>query len=570
MRAVFGPFWSYTRGDRFRLFLGGVLIMVVTACELFSVVAFEEIVGRVLQHNRLAAFWGPAALWLGAAAVGALAMCGGGYLSALAAERFLLRLRDRVFARAQLLPADFFAGQRLGDLIIRLTDDLAVVESTVASGTVGLATSLISFLAFATAAVVISWSLALVALAVAPLFWLAARGFSARLRSAAQAERQASGSIASAVEESLANQAIVQALNRQQTESRRLHEAGTAWLRSRMRQTRLDSVYGPLVYLIETSCVLVVLGAGAWNLVHHRISLGGLLAFAACLAYLYAPVQSLSGFLLGVNEAAASAQRITEILDTEPAVTDGTAIRSRLRGRGRIEFDRVTFGYPGADRPVLRQVSFTVGPGQVLAVVGPSGCGKSTLARLLLRFYDPDAGRVLLDGVDVRELSLATLRSNLTLLQQESPLFAGTVGQNIAYGRTGATAPEIVAAARAADADQFIRALPGGYDSPVGQQGRLLSGGQRQRVGLARAILRAAPVLVLDEPTSGLDDAGAARIMALLAPAMAGRTTILITHDEHLAARADAVVRLESPPVGNLTVPSRTPATMRAREADAW
>jgi len=194
-----------------------------------------------------------------------------------------------------------------------------------------------------------------------------------------------------------------------------------------MAAARLSSAYGPLVYLIETIGVLVVLGAGSWQVATGQTTLGGLLAFAVLAAYLYPPIQELSAVVLDISQAAASAGRIGEILDSRPQVSDGTAVGARLRSAGHVEFAGVTFGYLGAGHPVLDALSFTAGPGQVLAVIGPSGSGKSTIARLLLRFYDPSAGRVLLDGIDIRELSTRTLRRNVTLLQQESPLLAGTV-----------------------------------------------------------------------------------------------------------------------------------------------
>ena len=264
--------------------------------------------------------------------------------------------------------------------------------------------------------------------------------------------------------------------------------------------------------------------------------------------------------------------RVTEILQFRPLVTDGQAIAARVRGRGRIEFGNVTFTYPGAGRATLDGLSFTARPGRVLAVVGPSGAGKSTIARLLLRFYDPEAGRILLDGIDIRELSLRTLRYNITLLQQENLLFTGTVRDNIGYGARGAADAQIRAAAQAADAHEFITALPGGYQAPVGERGRLLSGGQRQRIAIARAILRDAPVLILDEPTTGLDPAGSRRLLGLLSRAMAGRTTILITHDLALAAAADEVIAVGVPAPGRFStsptaITAATPAPTITRRS---
>jgi ATP-binding cassette, subfamily B, bacterial len=548
VRAVFREYWPYTRGDRLRLLAGGLLSLVLLGCELASVIIFEAIVSKVLERHHLAGFWVLAGLWLAVAALGAVAMAWGGWLTGLAAQRIQLRLRDSVFAHTQRLPVDYFDERRLGDLMIRLTDDIAVVESAVASGPLSLVSSVVSIVVFAVAALVIRWDLALLAFAVAPAFWVVARLFSGPLSRAASQERSASGSVTSTVEESLANQALIQAFNRQETESRRLHREGVWWLRAKMAETRLDSIYAPLVYFLETCCVLAVFGLGAWDVTAGRLSLAGLLALAACLAYLYPPVQGLSGLLLTVSEAGASAARIGDILSFRPRVAERTlALKGRLRGRGRIDVQDVTFGYPRSSRPVLDRLSFTAVPGRLLAVAGPSGTGKSTITRLLLRFYDPDAGRILLDDIDIRDLSLRTLRYNVTLLQQESLLFPGTVADNIRYGRSGAPARDVLAVARAADAHGFISALPDGYDTLVGQRGRLLSGGQRQRICIARAFLRDAPVLILDEPTTGLDAASAGRLLAVIRRFAADHTAIVITHDPRVAAAADDVLRLPGP-----------------------
>jgi ATP-binding cassette subfamily B protein len=545
-RDIFRRYWRYTRGEHHRLLLGGLLGIAVTAAEVATVAIFDDITNKVLDARHLAGFWTPAGLWLAVTAAAGIAMFTGDYLTSLASERVLLRLRDAVFTHAQELPPDFFDKRRLGDLMVRLVDDVATIEGLIASGLAGTISSAISIVIFATAAAWISWSLAVVAALAVPLFGLVSRGFAGRLRAAADAERLAAAALTSALEESLSSQALVQAFNRQPEQARRLHFEGAGWLRARMSEARLNALHSPISYFTETVCVLAVFGFGAWQLTQGRITLGGLLSFAILLAYLYPPVQALAAMPLAVSEASAGAGRVSEILDAVPAVRDDGRL-NRDWGSGLIEFDDVSFAYPGADRLILEQVSFRAVPGRVLAIVGQSGAGKSTITRLLLRFYDPARGRILLDGTDVRDLPLSVLRRDVTVLQQENLLFPGTIADNIRYGRPGTSDFDVVAAARAAGADEFIRALPDGYATGVGQRGRLLSGGQRQRIAIARAILRDAPVLVLDEPTAGLDAAIGWQVMGVLGRLMAGRTTILITHDEALARQAADLVLLEAP-----------------------
>jgi ATP-binding cassette, subfamily B, bacterial len=546
-RDMFRWFWRYTRGNRRWMVLGGLASLAVAGCELGTVVLFDAVTDRVLEKKDLHAFWPLAQAWLGVVVAAAVAMFAGHYLLALSGERFALLLRDAVIKRIQQLPPDYLGKQRLGDLMVRLTEDIAVIEGIVCSGAVSVVTALLSMLLFGGAAFRLSWRLAAVACVSAPVFWLATKGFSRPMRRAAERQRLVTGRITSAIEESLANQAMVQAFNQQTGEFRRLHDAGQSWLRANMNETRLSATYGPLTYIIESAGVLAVFGFGAWQLCQGTIALGGLIAFAMLLTYVYPPLQQLGGLPLAISEASSSVERITEILTTPRLVTESTRLTTRRESIGLLEAQDVTFCYPGARRPVLDHLSFRIWPGQILAITGPSGSGKSTIAKLLLRFYDPLAGRIMLDGIDIRDMTLKELRDNITLMQQETLLFSGTVWDNIQYAKPEAPGREVIAAAKVADAHDFIRRLPDGYDSQVGQRGRLLSGGQRQRISLARAILRDSPVLVLDEPTTGLSPADARNLMKTLTPVIRQRTTILITHDRHLAAMADHVVTISQP-----------------------
>lgn len=547
IRRTFREFWPDTRGLRLLFAAGGLLAIVAALGEVAAIALFGHITDKVLATRDLSAFWHPALAWLGLAALTGVTAFGGAYVTALAAERFLLKLRDRIFAHVQGLSPDFFENRRLGDLMARLTDDIESIEELVGSGLVKVFTTVASVIFFAGAAFFIRWDLALITMALIPAFLVVSKLFASRFRTAAAGERLSNGAMNSVIEESLANQSLVQAYNRQATECRRLHEEGRGWLRANMVQARLSGMYGPMVQVIETVSMIVILGVGAWEISAGRLTLGGLLAFAAYLALLYPAVQSLGEIALTVSEAAAGSDRVMEILKARPSVTDRrTAVSLVSRSRGHVQFEDVCFTYPGRRRPTLRNLSFSAAPGTLVVCTGPSGAGKSTLAKLLLRFYDPDAGRILLDGVDIRDLTRASLRENITILHQESMLFSGTVRENIAYGRPGATPDQVIRAAQLAGVHDFVGTLPRGYDSPVGQRGRLLSGGQRQRIAIARALVRDAPVLVLDEPMTGLDETTAARIMEPLRTLMAGRTTILITHDLRHVPEGAPRIELES------------------------
>jgi ABC-type multidrug transport system fused ATPase/permease subunit len=307
----------------------------------------------------------------------------------------------------------------------------------------------------------------------------------------------------------------------------------------------LKALFTPLVDLIQLAGVLTVLGVGTWELSQGRLSLGGLLAFLAYLSQLYSPIRGLSRLTNTIYAASAAAERIIEFLDQRSSVTEKVDATPLPHALGVVEFEEVSFRYPEMDLKALSSVSLRATPGETLALVGPSGAGKSTIAKLLLRFYDPSEGQILLDGHDLRNLQLHSLRKNVAVLLQETLVFDGTIRENIAYGRPGATEEEIVSAAKAADAHGFIASLPEGYETLVGQKGRRLSGGQRQRLAIARAMIRDAAILILDEPTTGLDVESGQRILEPLRRLMSGRTTIVISHNLMTVREATSIVVLE-------------------------
>ncbi|MBX7549678.1 ABC transporter ATP-binding protein/permease [Streptomyces sp. tea 10] len=541
-RAAFRRFWPLTRGLRKWLLVVWVCTVIAALAETEAVLLFGDLTDHALEKGSPAAFWAPALKWLGVAVVGAFVAYAGNSLAAWATERFVMRLREHVFDHVQQLPPHFFQRHRQGDLLSRLTSDVEAIETLVVSGLVGAASAAFSALFYAAAAFWLRWDLAAATFVLAPLFWLAARRFSGSIKDVSRAGRAADGAITSVVEESLGNIVLTQAYDRRDAERRRLGEEANAWFRASVRSTRLNEAYEQLVQVIETVCVLAVIGIGAWEISTGRMTLGRLLAFAAFLGYLYPPVRGLAQLGLTVTAATAGAERLIEILDVRPSVTDPPRGTETGRPDGTVEVRQATFTYPGAEKTALEGLSFTVSPGELVIVTGPSGAGKSTVSKLLLRFYDPDAGEVLLDGVPLRDFPLARLREYVTLLPQETLVLHDTVRANIACGRPGASEQAIEEAARAADAHEFIVRLPDGYDTRVDPNSARLSGGQLQRLAIARAILRDAPVLVLDEPTTGLDAMAARRVVKPLRRLMAGRTTIMITHDLNLAPDADRIL----------------------------
>jgi ATP-binding cassette subfamily B protein len=542
---VFARFWPYARALRWWLLAGVILDSLVLVLEGGGIWLSKVLVDQVLVPHHFAAVLPLAGAYLvitlTTGAIGFL----GSYLAAWSGESFLHRLRTSVFAHLQTLSVGFFDRQRLGDIISRVTGDVLAIESLVLTGIAAVVTDVLKIVLFGALLFVLDWQLALISLCVAPLFWVTARSFSHRTKKAVTEVRRRNGSIATVVEESLGNAPMVQAYGREQAEMGRFTAQSSGSVAAVLSATRIRAVFTLVLDQLEVVGVITVVGVGAWQLSAGHITIGGLLAFLLSLSMLYGPISGLGAMSTTMFAAAAGAERIIELLDQQPEIR--APERPVLLGRvtGRIRVENVVFRYPEASADVIEGVSFRADPGTTTALVGLSGAGKSTLARLLLRLYDPTRGRITLDGHDLRDLDPAELRANIAIVLQETLLLDATVAENIRAGQPAATDTEVVAAAQAADAHEFIVRLPEGYQTRVGQRGRLLSGGQRQRVAIARAMIRNAPILVLDEPTASLDVQASERILGPLRRLMTGRTTIVISHDLLTVAEADQIIHLE-------------------------
>ncbi len=546
IRAILRRFWPYAAQQRRWLPVLLLLVAVPPLVEGGQLLLFKAMIDDVMVPRDLEAFLPLAVAFLGLTAIGGVASYLDTVLSARISQAFLLSMRTSFFRHLQHLSLNFFERRQMGDVLARLSGDVAAIETFLLSGLADATSAILTLGVFTVLLLVLDWQLALLSFVVIPLFWFVTRSFSGRLKAASRETRRRSGTLNAAAEESLANVMLVQAYNRQDHEVGRFHREGQHRYRALMRTSRLGGLFSALIELVENIGAVIVIGVGAWALARGQLTLGGLLVFITMLSRMYGPIRELISIVNAVYAASAAAERVLEFLDARPAVLDPAAAGPPEPVTGRVDLTRVSFRYPGTDRDVLNDVSLHVPAGRTVALVGASGAGKSTIVKLFLRFYDPVRGAVCLDGQDLRGMSLSGLRDNVAVLLQENLVFDGTIRDNIAYGRPDASEADIEKAARAADAHEFIAALPEGYATVVGQRGRLLSGGQRQRIAIARAMIRDAPVLILDEPTTGLDAESGRRIMEPLRRLMTGRTTIIISHNLLTVQDADSVVVLDA------------------------
>jgi ATP-binding cassette subfamily B protein len=459
-------------------------------------------------------------------------------------QEFLLDLRTRVFDHFQRLSLSFHERYTSGRVISRLTSDMDAITEVLDGGLEDLATAVLSILSIAVIILLLDVPLGLVTLAVFPLLVWLSLWFRSRSAAAYRRTREAIALVIVQFTESLGGIRAVQAFRREPRNQEIFDSLNQRYRQANGRSYRLLALYGPAIKLLGNTTIAVVLLYGGQRVLDHRMTVGVLAAFLLYLRRFFDPMQELSQFYNSLQSGSAAVEKLAGVLEEGPSVPEPPRPVPLHAPAGAVRFDRVRFGYRG-DRPVIRRLDLEIPAGQTVALVGATGAGKTTIARLLARFYDPVEGTVTLDGVDLRRLSERDLRRAVVIVTQESFLFSGTVADNVAFGRPGASRAEIEEAARAIGADEFIAALPDGYDTDVRKRGGRLSAGQRQLVAFARAFLADPAVLVLDEATSSLDVPSERQVQRALRTILAERTALIIAHRLSTVEIADRVLVLD-------------------------
>ncbi len=466
------------------------------------------------------------------------------YYTGWTGERMLADLRRIVFGHLQRLSLGFYEKNRAGVIISRLTNDVEALDQLVTDGVSSLVQNTLILAGSAAVLFILDWRLALATLTVIPLMALATAWFRKRSGRAYRAVRETLGAVTATLAEDIAGMRVLQSFTRERPAQDNFREVADAYRVSNMQTVFLNGVYFPVVDFLSTMATVVVLGYGGWLASNGDISIGTLVAFLGYLTNFFDPVQQLSQLYNTFLSAVAALDKITGLLDEEPEVSDRPDAVDLPSIRGDVSFEAVRFAY-GRRPEVLHGIDLDVAAGTTVALVGHTGAGKSTIAKLLARFYDPTAGRITVDGVDLRDVSQASLRRQLGIVPQEGFLFAGSVADNIAFGRPGASLEEIVAATQVVGADDFIRRLEHGYDTELGERGSRLSLGQRQLVAFSRALLADPRILILDEATSSVDIGTERKIERALRRLLHGRTAFIIAHRLSTIRDADLIVVLE-------------------------
>jgi len=450
-------------------------------------------------------------------------------------------LRLRTYHHLQRLSLGYYDTHQTGNLLSTMTTDIQTIQGFASSSTLNILVDLLTIVAMLGLMFWLNWDFTMIALAVTPFLLFFVSRFKKAVKKATHQVRKEQAEIVAVLQQGLESVRVVQAFGRQETEQQALKDVSEATVSAALSARKVKSLLSPAVTVTVALCTALVLWRGAGLILKDVMTVGALTVYLSYLSKFFKPVKDLATTTNAIAQAAVGVDRIRAILDTDTIIPEKADAIEADSIKGEIVFDHVAFGY-SVDAKVLGDVSLHIKPGQFVGIVGPTGSGKSTVVSLIPRFYDPTAGRVMIDGRDVRDYKLHGLRDQVGYVLQDTVLFRGTILENIAFGKPGATREEIEAAARLANADEFIARMPKGYDTMVGERGLTLSGGQRQRIGIARVMVRNSPILLLDEPTAALDSESEKLVIDALEKLMKGRTVITIAHRLSTIRDADQII----------------------------
>jgi ATP-binding cassette, subfamily B, bacterial len=466
-------------------------------------------------------------------------------LSAYTSEQMLLGFRAKLFGHVQRISLSYHDSRGTADSIYRIQYDATALQNILISGVVPFVSSAITLISMIYVTAYINGKFALIGLAVSPFLLLVSRYYRRELRGVSRSVKKLESSALSVVHEVLGSVRVVRAFGQEDREQQRFLQKSNEGMRARIHQTFIEGGYGITVALLTAGGMAAVLYIGVLDVRSGKLTLGNLLLVMSYLGQLYSPLRTVGKKMATMQSHLVSAERAFALLDEAPQVEERANASHLRRASGSIAFNQVSFSYDGGHEPVLQDISFEIRPGECVGIIGATGAGKTTLVSLLTRFFDPTSGEILLDGVDLRDYKLADLRNQFAIVLQEPILFSSSIAENIAYARPHADRSEIVAAAKAANAHDFILNLPRGYDTLVGERGMRLSGGERQRISIARAFLKNSPILILDEPTSSIDVRTEADLLEAMERLTRGRTTCIITHRSSALKFCNTVLRVD-------------------------
>ncbi|HEY73279.1 MAG TPA: ABC transporter ATP-binding protein [Thermoflexia bacterium] len=532
-----GSYWK-------SLVVTGILLLLHAGLSLLPPLVQREIVDQVIIARDLSRLGALITILVAVHILSRLANAGDLYIRHALGERFIFELRVRIYDHVQRLSLSFFERTSTGELMSRVTNDVNALEQFVTHGVALTTVALLRLLGASAVLLLLDWRLALVVLIPLPIMAVGLRYFNRRVRPVYRRVRDRLGDINARLQDSLAGIRVIQAFGQEEAEAAHFRDTSERYYRERVDGVRAWATFFPALHFVGTLGGVLALGFGARMVVEGRLSLGTLVAFLSYVISFYDPLQRLTEVDNVFQQAIASGERIFEMLDEAPEIQDAPGAVALDEIEGDVLFDDVHFRYGEGDE-VLHDVKFRIAPGEVVALVGPSGAGKTSIANLVCRFYDPIHGRILVDGRDLRGVQIRSLRKQVAVVLQDTFLFNTTVRENLRYGKPDASDEEMVAAAKAAYAHEFIKQLPQGYDTEIGERGVKLSGGQKQRLSLARAILADPRILILDEATSSVDAEAEYLIQQALEEVMKGRTSLVIAHRLSTIRNADKIIALE-------------------------